>query len=302
MVAAAAPARPVRAPLPRALLGEGPRYDAASGTLSWVDLVAGQLWLAPVRPGAPLDAWIGRPVLLAEFPRQVSCAVRVRGGDGWLLAVGGTVVHWHPDRDPAVLAELEPDPEHSCLNDGAVDPRGRFWIGSMGVRRPLGPWGRLHLLRPGHPGDGGRAGSRVLLEGMLAANGIGWSPDGATTYVVDSGLRLIHRLRTGARGPLAAAGPPLAVPDGVPDGIAVDGAGCLWVALWDGGCVVRLGPRGELLRRIELPCSRPAACALVGSRLVVTTASVPGEPGSGWTYAVDVGSGGPAAPRALLRP
>jgi sugar lactone lactonase YvrE len=137
----------------------------------------------------------------------------------------------------------------------------------------------------------------VLLEGMLAANGIGWSPDGAITYVVDSGLRIIHRLRTRTEGPLEPAGPPLGVPVGAPDGIAVDSEGCLWVALWDGGCVVRLSPEGEELARIDLPCSRPSACALVGSRLLVTTATVAGEEGSGWTYAMDVPVGGPPAHR-----
>jgi sugar lactone lactonase YvrE len=191
------------------------------------------------------------------------------------------------------VAQLETDSAHTRLNDGAVDGDGRFWVGSMGVRRPLGPWGRLHLVA-----RAGRAG--VLLEGLLAANGIGWSPDGGVTYVVDSGLRLIHRLRTAGEGPMEPVGPPLAVRGGIPDGITVDNEGCLWVALWDGGCVVRLSPEGEELARVDLPCSRPSACALVGSRLVVTTATVPGEDASGWIYAVDVPVGGPPAHRARL--
>ncbi|MEU8934348.1 SMP-30/gluconolactonase/LRE family protein [Streptomyces sp. NPDC048409] len=284
--------RAVRTPLPRALLGEGPRHDAVTGTVSWVDIHAGRLWLTHVRPDAPVDAWTTEAVLLAEFPDPLSCAVRARG-ENWLLAVGGTLVRWHPDSGPDVLAELEPDAALARLNDGAVDAHGRFWVGSMSSRRPLEPRGRLHLVD-----DRSSPRGRVLLEGMLAANGIGWSPDGTVTYVVDSGLRLIHRLRGDGQGPLEAAGPPLGVPAGSPDGLTVDDDGCLWVALWDGGCVVRLSPGGEELARVDLPCSRPTACVLVGSRLLVTTATVAGEEGSGWTYAVDVAVGGPPSCRA----
>ncbi|MER6461985.1 SMP-30/gluconolactonase/LRE family protein [Streptomyces sp. NPDC001228] len=285
--------RPVRAPLPRAALGEAPRYDAATGTLSWVDLPAGQLWLAKAAPDGPAAGWISAPALLTTLPDPLSCAVRTRDGH-WLLAAGGAVLHWDPSTGAGAATVLEPDTARARLNDGAVDADGRFWIGSMGVARPLRPWGRLHVLH-GAPATG----TRVLREGLLAANGIGWSPDSAITYVVDSGTRLIHRLRTdGAAGPLRAAGPPLAVPAGTPDGITVDREGCLWVALWDGGCVVRLSPDGEVLVRVDLPCSRPTACTLVGSRLLVTTATVTGEAGSGWAYAVDVPVGGPPAHRA----
>ncbi|NEC20302.1 SMP-30/gluconolactonase/LRE family protein [Streptomyces parvus] len=288
---------PIRTSLPRALLGEAPRYDASSSTLSWVDLLAGHLWIAHVRPDAPLHAWLSEPTLLAELPAPLSCAVRAGGDDDWILAVGGAVVRWSPETGPTVLAELEPDAGRTRLNDGAVDAAGRFWVGSMGVRRPLEPLGRLHVLDGCSPA---RAG--VRLEGLLAANGIAWSPDGTITYVVDSGRRLIHRLRTGAASPLEPAGPPLGVPAGTPDGIVVDGEGCLWVALWDGGSVVRLSPEGGGLARVDLPCSRPTACALIGSRLLVTTAQVTGEEGSGRTYAMDVEAGGPPANRASLLP
>ncbi|MFJ4965361.1 L-arabinolactonase [Streptomyces sp. ADI96-02] len=282
-----------RTPLPRAALGESPRYDARTGTLSWVDLIAGRLWLARVSPDAAADSWAPEPKPLAEVSGPLSCAVRTRE-DGWLLAAGGVLLHRRDGGATTVLAVLEGEPDRARLNDGAVDAEGRLWVGSMSVPRPLEPWGRLHRV----DGVGASPRTAVVREGMTAANGIGWSPDGATMYVVDSGDRLIHRMRAGAGGGMEPAGPPLAARGGVPDGMAVDDEGCLWVALWDGGAVVRLSPRGRELRRIALPCSRPAACALVGSRLVVTTAAVAGEPASGWTYAVEVGVPGPAAHRA----
>ncbi|MFI8221466.1 SMP-30/gluconolactonase/LRE family protein [Streptomyces sp. NPDC085932] len=286
----------IRTPLPRAVLGESPRFDAESRTVSWVDLAAGRLWLAPVHPHGSLDHWVSCADPVTEVPGPLSCAVRAQGGT-WLLVTGGSVLRWQPGEAASVLAELEAFPEHAQLNDGAVDAAGRFWIGSMCARRPLQPRGRLHVL----DGDGQHMRTSTVLDGLLAANGIGWSPDGTTAYVVDSGRRVIRRLRPGVEDMLEDAGPPLAVPVGVPDGLAVDSEGCLWVALWDGWCVVRLSPEGDELTRIPLPCSRPTACTLIGSRLLITTATVTGEAGSGWIYAAEVEvQGGPAAQRACV--
>ena len=154
--------------------------------------------------------------------------------------------------------------------------------------------GRLHQVAPT-----GR--TRTVFDGLQAANGIGWSPDAQTTYLVDSGRCLIHRLGPGPDGRLARRHPPLRLrrADGVPDGLTVDAAGCLWVALWDGAAVVRISPDGTELDRRTLPCSRPTACALVGRRLVITTARVAGEDLSGGLFAVDVDVPGPPARRAV---
>ncbi|MER5966348.1 SMP-30/gluconolactonase/LRE family protein [Streptomyces sp. NPDC002057] len=291
-------AQPVRTAAPRTGLGEGPRLDAASATLSWVDITSGRLWLAGVRPDAPPGDLLAAPRLLLGLPGNLGCAVRAGEGEDWLLGHGAAVLRWRPGTDPVPVLGLEPDEGRAHLNDGAVAPDGRFWIGSMSAVKPLRPWGRLHAV------DAGRTPptAAVLHDGLLASNGIGWSPDGSRAYVVDSGHRVVHRLRQDGRGGLIPDGPALEVAGGVPDGLTVDDEGGVWVALWDGAAVVRFDAEGAERDRIPFPCSRPTACALVGTRLVVTTARVEGEEASGWTYAVDVGVGGPAARRAALAP
>ncbi|MEO9068307.1 MAG: SMP-30/gluconolactonase/LRE family protein, partial [Caldimonas sp.] len=44
---------------------------------------------------------------------------------------------------------------------------------------------------------------------------------------------------------------------GRPDGAAVDAEGCYWVAMYDGGCVLRLSPVGEILVQVRIPARCP---------------------------------------------
>jgi sugar lactone lactonase YvrE len=67
----------------------------------------------------------------------------------------------------------------------------------------------------------------------------------------------------------------LAEDEGLPDGLAVDAEGHLWLAVWDGGCVRRYSPAGELEMVVHLPVSRVTSVAFGGPDLIdlfVTTA------------------------------
>jgi sugar lactone lactonase YvrE len=63
--------------------------------------------------------------------------------------------------------------------------------------------------------------------------------------------------------------------DGLADGLVVDADGCLWIAMWDGGCVRRYTADGELLGLYPVPASRPTCPGFGGpdlDELYVTTA------------------------------
>ena len=62
---------------------------------------------------------------------------------------------------------------------------------------------------------------------------------------------------------------------GIFDGLSVDAEGNIWTALYGGGAVVQLSPRGEEMERIHLPVCLVTSCAFGGpylKQLMITSA------------------------------
>jgi sugar lactone lactonase YvrE len=98
-------------------------------------------------------------------------------------------------------------------------------------------------------------------------------------YYADSGKGCIYRFAyDGQRGALHSQKVVVQAPEGcgVPDGMAIDGRGFLWVAHWGGFGVYVWNPEtGELMDRVEVPVPLVASCAFGGERmdeLYITTA------------------------------
>jgi sugar lactone lactonase YvrE len=262
-------------------LGEGPRYDAPRDQLIWVDLEAGRLLRADPDQ---LDA-----VAETTIDVMLGAAAPAGGGGGWIVAAGRGLSALAPDGVRTPLAELEPP--GSRMNDGACDPQGRFWAGSMALDERPGA-GSLYRLD-------GRGAVATVLRGLTIANGLGWSPDGATMYHADSGPGIVTAYDFDAdAGEIERPRVIVRADNGVPDGLTVDDEGCLWVAHFGGAGVVRYDPSGRAVGRVPLPVSQPTCCALVGTRLIITTAArgvSDTEPDAGRLFAADVGVTGPPA-------
>ncbi|MCY1553429.1 L-arabinolactonase [compost metagenome] len=119
------------------------------------------------------------------------------------------------------------------------------------------------------------------------ANSLAFSPDGRTLYFTDTPSRTIFRVDYAVDGSLGEPVPFVKLPqsEGFPDGSAVDAAGGLWNAQWDGGCVVRYDRHGNESARILLPVSRPTCPAFGGpdlETLFITSARI-GIPAEGLT-------------------
>ncbi len=204
-----------------------------------------------------------------QFDRHVGAVAPAAGG-GYVLAAASGFVFLDESGDVVELAQPEAGRGHVRMNDGACDPQGRFWAGTMAYDESPGA-GVLYRLEL----DGT---CTTIKDGLTISNGIGWSPDGTVMYLSDSGTATVDAFDfdpvTGdIRDPRTIV--QIADAGVAPDGLTVDRAGDIWVAAWGGGEVRRYSPGGSLLATITMPVDRPTSCAFGGSEgatLFITTA------------------------------
>lgn len=243
-------------------LCEGPCWDVRTRRLYFVDILAGRVRAVEPITGDCQTWELGVPVG-AVVPRQAG---------GWVAAVERGFAAF--DDDWNRTGPVTPAPgqrDGTRFNDGRCDPTGRFWAGTLSYdgRPGMGALYRLDV-------DGVVT---EMLAGVTNSNGLGWSSRGTDMYFVDTGKATIDRMAFDPqRGSIADRSTLVAFrPDeGLPDGLTIDSDGFLWVALWDGGCVRRYSPGGELDGEIRLPVRQVTSVAFGGpdlGELFITTAS-----------------------------
>jgi sugar lactone lactonase YvrE len=260
---------------PVAALGEGPRWDDATGTLLWVDIVGRAVHRYDPRTGDDQSRPV-RDILSLALPRSGggvlvgmpggiyeldAAAERPAPAGAGLAAAGMRAAADAPFLGPP-LVPIEAGVAGDRTNDGACDPSGRLWVGTM-ARDERSPTAGLYRI------DLDLSVTR-LVGGTTISNGLGWSPDGGTFYFIDSPTRRVDAFDFDAATGAIERRRPLAVVDvdgAVPDGMTVDAEGCLWVALHGGWGLRRFAPDGELLAEVRLPVARITSCCFGGPGL-----------------------------------
>src|SRR4051794_32131412 len=168
---------------------------------------------------------------------EVASALRPRRDGGIVVAVERGFALVGADGSVESLHELWDDPGVR-MNEGATDPHGRFYCGSMAYDMTPGA-GALYRLDP----DGA---ARVVVPSVTCSNGLAWSPDRATAYYVDSTTYRIDAFAYDEAAGLTARAPFVTLPEdlGLPDGLTVDAEGGIWVAFFGGSAVQRFRPDG----------------------------------------------------------
>src|SRR5581483_1856402 len=218
-------------------LVEGPRCDAADN-----------LYFSDVRNGGVYRRAPDGEITTVVPKRRGVGGIALHA-DGGVVVSGKNVCHVRDGQTRLLFAPADVP----GFNDLFCDAAGRVYTGSM-RSDPFEPTG------PRTPGEAYRIdgeGRATLLYGDVSlTNGIGFSPDGAILYHVDSAPRCIvaHDARRDGsvtnRRVFAVLDPGL-----TPDGLAVDEDGGVWVAVVDGGCVRRFTPAGAPDLRIDVPAT-----------------------------------------------
>jgi sugar lactone lactonase YvrE len=226
---------------------EGPRWR--DGKLYFSDMHAHKVMSVDME---------GKAQTVVEVPTWPS-------GLGW-LPDGRMLIVSMTDRK---LLRLDPDglKTHADLdtlasfycNDMVVDDTGRAYVGNFGYDllsgEPQKP-AELILVNP----DGS---ARVAADGFDFPNGTVISPDSKTLVVGESMGHRLTAFTIQSDGSLTNRRPFADLGEAVPDGIALDAEGAIWVASPMSKEMLRVHDGGKVAERLKFD-TMPIACALGG--------------------------------------
>jgi sugar lactone lactonase YvrE len=263
-------------------LAEGVTWDERVGRVLWVDIDAAAILSAPFKNGRL--GKIQRTTLADEDGRTGTVSALALAEDGGLLiATAASVCTVAPEGDVGLVTDILPNDGLRRLNDGICDPAGRFLVGTLSLAGPTG-MEELFQVDSNKPDD-----KPVLLERIGLANGMGFAPDGGTVYVIDTAPVGVSDTGTqalpgivwsadydSATGEARNWRQSFRVADGRPDGMRVDAAGDLWIAIWGKGQVRRYTPAGEITAIVDVPAPFTTCLTFAGDdldTLVISTSN-----------------------------
>ncbi|MDE1990859.1 MAG: SMP-30/gluconolactonase/LRE family protein [Rhizobiaceae bacterium] len=226
------------------LLGESPVWSEAGNCLWWVDTEGCRLLRTDAATGRT-DLW--------EAPEAVGC-LTVRA-DGTILAgLASGIFLFDPATGSFTIACSPESRGDVRFNDGALDPAGRFWAGTM-HREITEPAGALFRIEPD-------LSHRRFFDGFWTPNGLAFDADRGRMYFSDShpSVQTIwvcdYDIATGIPSNRQVFATTHDF-DGRPDGAFVDSDGTYWIAGVGGSQLLRFMPSGEALAPIPFPVTHP---------------------------------------------
>jgi L-arabinonolactonase len=267
--------------------GEGVVWSVDHECLAWTDIHGQALWTH-----RPSDS----QSLRHATPGRVCCFAFRRGQPASkILAAFDDGIAFLDLGKPEAPNRVRPE-GLGCgqrLNDGRTDRRGRLIVGGMAEEISAAA-SAVWRVDPD-------LSTAQLFDAVTCANGLCFSPDGATMYFADSPTRRIEAFAYDADKGIPSARRTVAAVagEGVPDGSCIDAEGFVWNAVWEGYRVERWSPDGRLDRTVEVPVRKPTCCTFGGadldmlfitsSRLGESEADLAREPAAGGLFAVKPG-------------
>ena len=253
------------------IMAENPLWNKIDGKLYWKG----------TKPGEIFRKNIGNN---RKEPESLQLPLGMVGGftfsaDGELLifAQSGRVWQWHDSRKLVQVAELPNADDQTYFNDLIADPEGRIYCGVLGHDyfnpSTRGKYGALWRLNPD--------GSFHCLDAKTGfyPNGMGFSPDLKYFYFAVTDEQTIYRYEYDRQTGSLDNHQALIRASGC-DGMTVDAAGYLWVAIaHQGGPLERYSPDGKRLQVYSFPAEiRDVSSVTFGGadlkKIFVTTANL----------------------------
>lgn len=239
------------------ILGESILWDDRSEMLWWTNIHAREIWSwSPWQSAAPRVFPISQRVGALALRETSGLAVALETGFGLFDSENGEVTF---------VAEVDNGTAKVRLNDGRVDPAGRFICGGMHEGQPQRPLASLWSW------EGEQQVTRIL-PAIACANSICWSPDGNLLYFTDmpeGRIKTYSWDKISGRPDSPRHFADLSDQPGLADGSVVDAEGYLWNAQWGGARLVRYAPDGHIDRIVPLPVENPTCLTFGGRNLDV---------------------------------
>ena len=242
--------------------GESPHWHAEKKALYWADIVDPHIY--KYSPGTDE---------LQEFSIDIPVTGLGLRQNGGLILASKSGLYLADPKLSAIefLIDPEIDKTNVRFNDGLVDPQGRFWAGTLNEVDFSAEDGSLYRFTA----DDGLVTMDSKLKGP---NGMGWSPDQKTMYLVDSFSQRIYAYdfdQVAGKIDNRRVFAEVPAENGMPDGLTVDSEGFIWNAHWGGWRVTRYDPEGKIERELILPVQNVTSCIFGGEDLgdlFITTA------------------------------
>ena len=196
-------------------------------------------------------------VIETIVPRRKGVGGILLHQDGGIVVSGRDLSHVRPGKSRTIFSS----DDVPRFNDIFADSLGRLYAGSL----LFDPFGKQAEATPGSLYRVDAEGEATLLYGDVGlTNGIGFSPDDRVLYHSDSlhSHVIAHDVeddRCINRRVFAD------LPAGTPDGLCVDESGCVWVAAYGAGRILRITPEGHLDGELAFSQSRVTSLCFGGS-------------------------------------
>ena len=234
-------------------LGEGPVWNHKTCELSFVDIMSNRFFV-----------WKKNILKSYKISENISCLLPAKNKDTWIGTSKNKILKIVKKNKKIMtkIIKIINEPKQNRFNDGQCDCLGRLWLSTMDSQQK-NQTGQLWFVNP-------HKKPTVVDRNFVIGNGIDWSPDNKNLYFVASDKRIIYSYSFNIKsGKLTNKKILIKVPKnrGYPDGICVDSGGYIWVAYWDGGCVIRHFPNGKINKIIKMPIKRPTSICFGGKDL-----------------------------------